>query len=197
MFRRLVSIALLCILSSHAMAQDTVRYKSAVVGLTDDTELRTRIENDLVAKARANDYDAVTSYDIAPDVNRVDDRRFLGALASRGVQAVLMLRPAAVGAGSSLESVRNEIPQELYADMRKFAREVSSSDGDDLIAVVHMAIYTITEREATLISAGAVWLDEQVESRDQGIERLENLILANVNAARPAIRQRLRLPPLP
>jgi hypothetical protein len=197
MFRRLVSIALLSLLASFATAQNTVRYKSAVVGLTDDAELRARFENDLVAKARENDYDAVTSYDITPDVKRVDDRRFLEALASRGVQAVLMLRPAAIGAGSSLESVRNEIPQELYADMRKFAGEVSSSGADDLIAVVHMAIYTITEREATLVSAGAVWLDEQVENRDQGIERLENLILANVNAARPAIRQRLRLPPLP
>jgi hypothetical protein len=197
MFCRVASIAVLCMLSSFATGQETVRYKSAVVGLTDDAELRARFENGLVAKARANNYDAVTSYDIAPDVQRVDDRRFLEVLALRGVQAVLMLRPAAVGAGSSLESVRNEIPQDLYSDMRKFAREVSSSGADDLIAVVHMAIYTLTEREATLISAGAVWLDEQVENRDQGIERLENLILANVNAARPAIRQRLGLPPLP
>jgi hypothetical protein len=49
---------------------------------------------------------------------------------------------------------------------------------------------------AELISSGAVWLDEPNPSREQGIERLQNLILANVNAVRPAIREHLGLPPI-
>jgi hypothetical protein len=107
-----------------------------------------------------------------------------------------MLRPAAIGAGSSLESVRNEVDPIVYESMRAFAREVSEPGSDDLIAVVHMAIYTLSDGEARLLSSGAVWLDEEVESQEQGIERLQGLIVANVNAARPAMRERLGLPPL-
>lgn len=59
-----------------------------------------------------------------------------------------------------------------------------------------MAIYTIAGRGANLISAGAVRLDEEVEDQAQGIERLQDLILYNVNSVRPAIRRHLGLPPL-
>ena len=40
-------------------------------------------------------------------------------LAARGIQAVLMVRPAAVGEGSSLEAVRNEVPSRTFADMQR------------------------------------------------------------------------------
>ncbi len=50
--------------------------------------------------------------------------------------------------------------------------------------------------EPALISAGAVRLDEPVADRAEGIKRLQALILQNVDAVRPAIRQRLGLPPL-
>ena len=85
----------------------------------------------------------------------------------------------------------------MLANMRAFAGEVSSSGGDDLIAVVHLAIYTLAPNsKPELISSGAVWLDEPVEDRAQGISRLQDLILGNVDGVRPAIRQHLGLPPL-
>jgi hypothetical protein len=175
-----------------------VRYKAAVVALTDDAELRKSFEDSLVAKAREHDYDAVTSYGIEPNVTRVDRNQFLRALAANGIQAVLMLRPAAIGAGASLESVRGEVSDELLRDMRQFAQQVGSGgSADDLVAVVHMAIYVLRDGDPRLVSSGAVWLDEEVESREQGIERLQELIAANVDAVRPAIRMRLGLPPLP
>jgi hypothetical protein len=62
---------------------------------------------------------------------------------------------------------------------------------------VHLAIYTLTAKDPELISSGAVWLDEPVTNREEGIERLQALILQNVDAVRPAIRRRLGLPPLP
>ena len=80
--------------------------------------------------------------------------------------------------------------------MQRFARRVSGSGSDDLIAVVHLAIYTLAGDEPALISAGAVWLDEPVADRAEGIKRLQALIVQNVDAVRPAIRQRLGLPPL-
>lgn len=203
--RRFVVVALSAIVScvgvfgAHAQREEPViRYKAAVVALTDDAELRKSFEDSLVAKAREHDYDAVTSYGIEPNVTRVDRNQFLTALAANGIQAVLMLRPAAIGAGSSLESVRGEVSDELLSDMRQFAQQVSDKgSADDLVAVVHMAIYVIRSGEPRLVSSGAVWLDEEVESREQGIERLQELIATNVDAVRPAIRMRLGLPPLP
>jgi hypothetical protein len=184
-------------IAEPGLAQDIVKYKSAVVALTEDPALRKTFESDLVAKARTHDYDAVTSYDLVPNVGDVDNKDFIDTLVTRGVQAVLMIRPAAIGEGSSLDSVRQEVSPKTLADMRSFAKKVSGSSGDDLIAVVHMAIYLLRGGESELISSGAVWLDEPVETREEGIERLQNLMLANVDAARPQIRQYLRLPPLP
>lgn len=197
MVNRSILIALVAsALPGLGFAQDNVTYRSAVVVLVGDPQLRMSIEDQLVATGREHDYAATTTYDIEPDVDNVDRRKFMRTLASRGIQAVLMLRPAAVGQGSSLESVRNEVPSDVYRDMQSFAKEVSSSGEDDLIAVVHMAIYTLRNGDAELVSAGAVWLDEPVESQEQGIARLRDLVVANVDAARPAIRQRLGLPPL-
>ena len=199
---RLLSVLLaLLVFCGSAMsqqgAQEVVRYRSAVVALADDPDLRRTFEDSLVAKARTHNYDAITSYDLEPDVQDVDRNRFLRTLSSNGVRAVLMLRPAAVGAGSSLESVREEVSPGLYEDMQTFARQVSPSGGDNLIAVVHMAIYVLGEDDPELVSAGAVWLDESVETQQEGIDRLQDLMLANVDAVRPAIRRHLGLPPLP
>jgi hypothetical protein len=196
MRRHWVAIACAALFSFCSASSQEVVYKSTVVALTDDAALRAHFEQGLVQKALGHNYDAVTSYDLVPSVDDVDSRRFRLTLAQHGIRTVLMVRPAAIGAGSSLEAVRNEVTPELLANMRSFAKEVSASDSDDLIAVVHMAIYVITEDNAELISSGAVWLDEPVDDREQGIERLQDLIVANVDAARPSIRRRLGLPPL-
>ncbi|MEE8305849.1 MAG: hypothetical protein V3R81_01220, partial [Gammaproteobacteria bacterium] len=103
---------------------------------------------------------------------------------------------AAVGAGSTLESVRDTVSPSVYSNMQAFARELSPSGEEDILAVVHLGIYLISEDGAELISAGAVWLDEPNPRQEEAIERLQNLIVANVEAVRPAIRQHLGLPPL-
>jgi hypothetical protein len=179
-----------------AAAQAPVTYKAAVVALADEPAVRAEFEEALVTKAREHRYEAITSYDIAPEVRDLDDDDFLELLEANGVRAVLMLRPAAIGAGASLESVRNEVSPRLLSDMQRFAKEVSSSETDEMIAVVHMAIYLLENGDPELLSSGAVWLDQEVESREQGLERLRDLVLGNVDAVRPAIRRHLGLPPL-
>jgi hypothetical protein len=181
--------------AAHAQ-QPAVTYKAAVVALTDDAALRQSFETELVGLARTHAYDAVTSFDITSDVGSLDRDEFLEALAERGIQTVLMVRPAAVGEGSSLESVRNEVSSRTFQNMQRFARELSGSGSTDLIAVVHLAIYALTGTEPEFISSGAVWLDEPVTDRAEGIRRLQTLILQNVDAVRPAIRRHLGLPPL-
>jgi hypothetical protein len=177
-----------------AAAQTTLR--AAVVALTDDAKLRMDFEQQLVAKAREHRYDAVTSYDIVPKVKDLSSKKVVDTFTSAGIQAVLMLRPAAVGPGASLEAVRNEVDPKLYDSMRAFAKDVSPSGGDDLIAVVHLAIYVLRDSKAELISGGAVWLDQKVDSREQGLEQLEDLIVSNLDLVRPKIREHLGLPPL-
>jgi hypothetical protein len=176
-------------------ASQFVTFKAAVVALSNPT-VRQEFESGLVAKAIAHRYDAMTSYDLVPKVTDVRDRNFIKTLTAKGVQAVLMVRPAAVGPGSSLDAVKKEVTPVTLADMREFAREVSPSGANDLIAVVHIAIYMIDTGKPELVSSGAVWLDEPVKDRTEGIARLQDLIVANVDAARPAIRKHYGLPPL-
>jgi len=173
-----------------------VTLKSAVVALAADPELRAEFESGLVAKARALGYDAVPTYDIIPDVTDVEDPDFVKRLVANDIGAVLMIRPAAVGPGTSLAAVRDSVSPSVYSNMRAFARELSPSGGDDILAVVHLAIYLISIHGAELASSGAVWLDQPNPSREQGISRLQDLIIANVNGVRPAIREHLGLPPL-
>jgi hypothetical protein len=197
MVKRSLLLLASCLAATAYAQQPPATYKSAVVALTEDAVLRQSFEGELVAMAKSHEYDAVTSYDITSDVASLDTDEFLEALASRGIQAVLMVRPAAVGEGASLESVRNEVSSRAFADMQRFARRPSGPGADDLIAVVHLAIYTLVDKKPELVSAGAVWLDEPVADRAEGIKRLQGLILSNVDAVRPSIRRHLGLPPLP
>jgi hypothetical protein len=118
-------------------------------------------------------------------------------LARGGMQAVLRVRPSAVGEGSSLESVRAEVSEETFQRMREFAGEVSTAGAEDLIAVVHLGVYMLSDGEASLLSSGAIWLDEEVPTREEGISRLLDLVVTNIDGVRPAIRRHLGLPPLP
>jgi hypothetical protein len=184
-------------LTVHASGQGRENriYKAAVVALTDDPALRADFERTLVAKARERNYDAVASYDLVPNVTDVDNREFVDTMLAERVDMVLLVRPAAVGPGSSLDAVRKEVSAKTLTDMRDFARKVSDSNGDDLIAVVHMAVYLFYGRDLEVISSGAVWLDEPVEDRTEAISRLQDLMLENLDAARPGIRRFYRLNP--
>jgi hypothetical protein len=195
---RLVSLAVVGLLVGQAAPaqQDIDSLKSAVVTLHARPELRAQFEEGLVAKARELNYDAVTTYDFLPDVDTMAAGELVAQLSAHGVGAVLMIRPAAVGEGSTLESVRDAVSPEVLASMQAFARDLSDSGRDEVLSVVHLAIYLIRDDGASLLSSGAVWLDEPNPSSAAGIERLQNLIVANVEAVRPAIREHLGMAPL-
>ena len=197
MTSRMLTALLLLGLASGALAQTPVTLKSAVVVLSDDPALRAEVEDALVTKAREHNYDAVASHTIVPDIADANSRAFMRTLARSGMQLVLMLRPSAVGEGSSLESVRAEVPPATFEVMREFAGEVSTASTDDLIAVVHLGVYALSDGDASLLSSGAVWLDEQVPTREEGVARLLDLVVTNIDGVRPAIRSHLGLPPLP
>lgn len=197
------SLKVLCVCAALGMTvaafgqgrEDRI-FKAAVVALTDDSVLRADFEREFVAKARERNYDAVTSYDLVPTITDVDNREFVDTMLANKIDVVLLLRPAAIGPGSSLDAVRKEVSAKTLTDMRDFAKKVSNSGGDDLIAVVHMAVYLFYGRDPEVISSGAIWLDEPVQDRVEGIARLQDLTLENLDAARPAIRRYYRLAPL-
>ena len=194
---KLAAVAIASVLAqSAALGQNTVTLKSTIVVLAETPELRAELEDRLVAKAREHQYNAVPSYDLVPDITDVDNRDFVRRMVTNDIGAVLMVRPAAAGPGSSLESVRDSVDPAVFENMRRFAGDLSPFGSDDLLAVVHLAIYLISIDGAELIGSGAVWLDEPNPDRDEGIERLGNLIVANVDGVRPSIRRHLGLPPL-
>ena len=168
-------------------------FKAAVVALTEDPALRADFERELVAKAREHGYDAVTSYDLAPEVTDVDSRDFVDTMLANRVDVLLLVRPAAIGPGASLDSVSKEVSAKTLTDMRDFAKEVSDSGADDLLAVIHLAVYLFYGRDPVVISSGAVWLDEPVQDRAEAVTRLQDLVIENVDAARPGIRRHYRL----
>lgn len=197
MIRQITFVALVGVICLNiAVSQEVVVYKTAVVALVEDPAVRADFEEGLAAKFREHNYDSMPTYNFVPDITGVDDAGFAQRLAEEGIQTILMLRPAAIGAGSTLESVRDEVSPEIYSDIEAFAREISASGGKDLFVVVHMAIYLITEDGVELISSGATWLEEEAESREQGTEQLQNLIVGIVNKTRPLLRQHLGLAPL-
>jgi len=196
----MLSLKILCVCAAlgtaaAASAQERADriYRTAVVALTKDPALRADFERQLVAKAREHDYDAVTSYDLVPNVTDVRGTKFVDTMLANKVDVVWLLRPAAIGPDASLDSVRKEVSAKTLTDMRDFAKKVSPSDGDDLLAVVHQAVYLFYGRDPVVISSGAVWLDEPVQDRAEGIARVQDLALANIDAARPALRRYYRL----
>jgi hypothetical protein len=189
-------IALGVMTSASGQGRENRIYRAAVVALTEDSMLRAEFESQIVAKARERNYDAITSYDLVPEVREVDNRGFIDTMLANNVDIVLLLRPAAIGPGSSLDSVRKEVSAKTLASMRGFAKQVSDSDNDDLIAVVHMAVYMFYGRDLEVLSSGAIWLDEPVEDRAEAVARLQDLTLDTIDAARPAIRRYYRLAPI-
>lgn len=176
--------------------QQDITLRATVVTLAAEPALRAEFEQGLTSKALERGYNVVPSYDLVPDVSDVDDPDFVNRLVTNGIGAVLMIRPAAVGPGATLESVRDAVSPSTYANMQAFAQQRSRLGQEEPLAVVHLGIYLISVHGAELISSGAVWLDEPNPSREAGINRLQNLIVANVDAVRPAIREHLGLPPL-
>ena len=170
-------------------------YKATVVALTQDPALRGDFERQFVAKAREHNYDAVASHDLVPTITDVRNKAFVDTMLANKIDIVLLVRPAAIGPGASLDSVRKEVSAKTLTDMRDFAKKVSDSNGDDLIAVVHQAVYLFYGRDPEVISSGAVWLDEPVQDRAEAISRLQDLMLENLDAARPNIRRFYRMNP--
>lgn len=165
--------------------------KLLVVALTDDPKLRAAFEDGVVAKVGGHGLLLVASHDIVRDVRDVDGRGFLGDLDARRLAGVLLLRPAPLGPHSSLTSVRAAITPDILRDFGAFAKRVSHIGPRDAPAVVHIGVYLLEGGAASLLTAGATWLDTDAGSRAEAAGRLESLVALNLERAAPAIREAL------
>jgi hypothetical protein len=173
------------------MGDRPASYRTAVVALVKDAKFRAQLEDSLVTKGRTHGFDLVASHQLVADTREFAEGRPPALLRRQGISVIVMVRPASVGAGVTLESVRDSLPPGLYSQMHRFADQTSPADVEDLIAVVHVAIYSLATDEPTLVTAGAVWLNEPVATREEGIAKLEDMLLQNVEAAREQIKRDL------
>ena len=167
----------------------------AVVALVDDAKLRADIEDGVAAKLDGKELDLLGSHGLGSKVSDVAGKEFLAELEKRKIGGLLVLRPAPVGAETSLATVRAAITPEMLRDFRDFARRVSRIAPEDAPIVMHIAVYVLGEGEPRLLTAGATWLDREPATRDEAVERLDELVALNIERAAPQIRAALAAKP--
>lgn len=166
----------------------------AVVALVDDAQLRAEIEDDVVGKLEGKDLDLLASHGLVEDVRDVARKESLAALRGRGVGGLLLLRPAPVGAETSLATVRAAITPEMLRDFSSFVKRVSRIAAGEPPVVMHIAVYVLAEGDddPRLATAGATWLDEEPATREDAVERLDGLVALNIERAEAQILDALR-----
>ena len=199
MFYRLilVQISLFLLLSACTQSKvpDVYIAKFVVVAITDNIDDRTEVENEVSAKLQSHGFDAVPSHQLVSGEFRIQDNSFRKQLINQGVIAILALRPIEVGPDSSIKSVENYVPSSDYSVVEDFVAEYRG-DNFTTRGVVEVGGFGLTQSETVKIWQGVVWLDGEVASREAGIAKLSDLILANLQKWRPQLRESAGLPPL-
>lgn len=194
----LLSYVLLTFSSQPALAtskQDQPLLKIAVVVLSDDHETRRHLENKIVNKLLANHYDASASHVFIPNIGNIRDPKLRQKLYANGIRGVLLLRPIDVSENASIKSSKDHFSALAYDSIKAFVTDERYGNFDSQ-AVVQVSGFILSEQQATNFWSGLVWLDEPAENRKDGLEKLAELVLFNLNAARSYIRQNMGLAPL-
>lgn len=169
--------------------------KFTVVALSKEHNIRRDFENELVKKLRANNYDAITSYSLLPDISSLRDPELRLKLQEEGIQGVLLLRPIDIGEQASIQSAQKQIAPRAYDSIEAFVTDYRGGDFSTQ-AVVQVSGFLLSEAHTANFWQGIIWLDDSVETRQEGIEKLSELVLSNLNASRGYLRKRLGFKPL-
>lgn len=175
--------------------QDEILLKMAVVALSDNHKMRQNLENRIVNKLLANHYDATASHLLIKDISNIRDPKLRHKLYARGVRGVLILRPIDVGEKASITSSKDHISPHTYNTIEAFVTAERRGDFSSR-AVVQVSAFIISEQQATSFWSGVVWLDEPAETQQEGLDKLAELVLFNLNAARSYMRQSMGLAPI-
>jgi len=169
--------------------------KFTVVALSKEHSIRRDFENELVKNLRANNYDAIASHSLLPDISSLHDPALRLKLQEEGVQGVLLLRPIDIGEQASIQSAQKQIAPKAYNTIEAFVTDYRGGDFSTQ-AVVQVSGFLLSEAHTANFWQGIIWLDDNVKTREEGIEKLSDLVLSNLNASRGYLRKRLGFKPL-
>ena len=174
---------------------ETVYLHFAVLAMTSDTNTRRMLEDQLVARLLQDNYDAVPSYTLMPNVDEFPPAEVRRELLQHGIQAILLLRPEAINGEVSISTARDYLSPTAYNSVAEF---VSAYRGDNLEtqAVVHVAGFLLDQQRSRLFWQGVIWLDDPVTNQVEGVGKIADLVQYNLNQSRGALRQQLGYPPL-
>lgn len=194
-FRQLTYVCLL-LLGCQVQAQETPQYlRFSVIAMAPYFATRVAFEEALVSMLRLDNYDAVPSHSVLPVEIPAEQSAARELLLDAGIHAVLVLQPLASGEGGSITAAQAALSPESYGSLSSF---ISDYRGDNFEsqAVVHVMGFLLDEQQSRLFWQGVVWLDESVDTQQEAIDKLVNLVRFNLNQSRPALRQYLGFPPL-
>ena len=168
----------------------------AVMALDIEDESRQLLEDALALRLQQNQYSASPSYPVIGDITEIDSSNIRVRLANAGMDAVLIIRPLDIGEKATIESVQQYLAPRNYRTIAEFVDGYRGHDFDTQ-AVIHIVGYLFDENRSLPIWQGVMWFDDQVDSEEEGIDKIVDMVEFNLNHYRPAIRQQLGLPPLP
>ncbi|MAM70844.1 MAG: hypothetical protein CMP91_06885 [Gammaproteobacteria bacterium] len=186
-----------CLLSSGLMqAQDNNQYlRFTVMAMAPDLETRMIFEDELVRVLREDDYDVVASHTLVPEISPAVSLEVRQALIEAGIQAALVLRPLATGNDASITAAQEALSQQTYTSLAAFINDYRGHNFESQ-AVVHVLGFLLDPQQSRLFWQGVIWLDDTVETQEQAIEKLVELVQFNLNQSRTVLRHQLGLPPL-
>ena len=179
-----------------AFAQNTDRLlRFTVIAVTDDEEARREFETTLVSKLKASHYDVVPSHLLVSDIAEFQNKEVYQKLQNMGMQGALLLMPVDVGEHATIKSAKRRVWSTTYDSIEAFVESYRGGDFDTQ-ALVQATGFLITGDDEYNFWQGMIWLDDKVDSKEEGIEKLSGLVLSNLNASRGYLRQLLGFEPL-
>jgi hypothetical protein len=169
--------------------------KFAVMALADQDDTRREFENQLVVRLRDDRYDATASYALIPDLEALGSNSVRQALLDVGIHAILILRPLEVAEGVALSPADLRLNPEEFTSVSRFISAYRGHDFD-LRTVVQIAGFMLDPDASRLFWHGVIWLDDPVETQQNRIDRIVDLVQFNLNQSRSALREQLGYPPL-
>lgn len=166
-----------------------------VMALSDSNESRRAFENQLVNRLSEDRYDVIASYELISDLNTVRTDQIRSRLLESGIQAILILRPLEMAEGVELSAAQLQMSPGEFTSVSQF---ISAYRGDnfEIRTIVQIVGFLLQNDGVRLFWHGTIWLDDTVETEQNRIDKLVDLVQFNLNNSRSALRAQLGLPPL-
>ena len=166
-----------------------------VMALSDSNESRRAFENQLVNRLSEDRYDVIASYELISDLNTVRTDQIRSRLLESGIQAILILRPLEMAEGVELSAAQLQMSPGEFTSVSQFINAYRG-DNFEIRTIVQIVGFLLQNDGVRLFWHGTIWLDDTVETEQNRIDKLVDLVQFNLNNSRSALRAQLGLPPL-